>query len=215
MVRARFVLVVVLLAGCASAQLTAFRDPAYANTEYDRVAVFALGMTLQSTVRVEQSLCEKLSAARCVAGTSVLPPTRVYSTAEITTALAKAGADAVLLVSLASDNSQTWYAGSVMSGSTSQTTRASGSVNLYGNAATWSGTAQTATSTQAMATPVYQSRRQATAEIGLFDRRTGNIAWRGELLVSGKGALATRDAAFIGAATDKIASGLIHDGLIH
>ena len=94
MVRARYVLVVVLLASCASAQLTAFRDPAYTNTEYDRVAVFALGMTLQSTVRVEQSLCEKLSVVRCVAGTSVLPPTRVYSPAEITSALARAGADA-------------------------------------------------------------------------------------------------------------------------
>ena len=192
--RARLMLVAVLLSGCASAHLTAFRDPAYADTEFHRVAVFALGMTLDNTVRVERTLCDKLSPARCVVGTSVLPPTRVYSATEISTALSGVGADAVLLVTLAADNAQTRYAGTLMSGSTNQTTTTSGGVNLYGNSATWSGTAQTATTTEAMSTPVYQTTRKATAEVALFDRRTGNVAWRGELLVTGKNAYASRDA---------------------
>ncbi len=95
-----------------------------------------------------------------------------------------------------------------MSDSSSSTTTQSGNVNLYGNTALWNAASQTTVSQQADATAVYQERRTANAEIGLFDRASGNIAWRGELRVKGQGELATTDKAFIRAATNENASQL-------
>jgi hypothetical protein len=60
------VLIVVVagpLAGCATTQLAAYRDPGHASTSFRRVAVFLLGTPLNA----------------CLAGHTILPPIRAYS----------------------------------------------------------------------------------------------------------------------------------------
>lgn len=53
---------------------------------------------------------------------------------------------------------------------------------------------------------VYNETHALHAKIGLFDRTSGNIAWWGEMHVTGLGQASTTDKAFIRAATNEIAS---------
>jgi hypothetical protein len=203
----RLAVTVFLLAitGCASASLTAFRDPAFSNRTFEKIAVFAAGMYLENALVVEQQVCERLEPAPCVSGKKVLPPTRAYSVDEVSRYLTEANIDGVLIVALADDQSASQYIGTVASSSTTASGTQSGAVNLYRNGLRWTSTSQASASTTSTATPVYDYRRTAHAVVGLFDRESGNIAWRGELRVSGQGYVNVSDAAFISAATKELA----------
>jgi hypothetical protein len=200
--------------GCASARLTAFRDPAYPDRRFKNIAVFALGMYLDNAIEVENQLCHKIAPAPCVSGKTVLPPTRVYSNAEIAQYLARDNIDGVLFIVLGDDRSASQYLGTTVSGSSTSITTQSGNVNLYGNTALWNAASQTTTSQQSTATAAYQETRTAHAEIGLFDRVSGNIVWRGEMRVSGQGEANTTDKAFIRAGTNELAAKLKAAGLV-
>lgn len=201
--------------GCASATLTAFRDPAFADRRFERIAVFAVGMYLDNAVAVENQVCANVAPSPCVSGKSVLPPTRAYSDGEIREYLANARVDGVLIVALTDDQTASQYLRSIVSGSASTVGTQSGRMSIYGNNAYWSGVAQTNTSARTVATPVYGYRRTAFAAVGLFDRQTGNIAWRGDMRVSGQGALNVTDGVFISAASKEIAYRLKSAQLIH
>lgn len=188
---------------CARSRLTAFRDPSAPAAGYVRVAVFALGMELANEVEVERQLCARLTPTPCVPGKSVVPPIRMYSKEEVTELLGRAGVDGVLLVTLVADRSQSTYLGTTTSTTGQASTAATGNANLYGNAAYWSGTAQTTIATQSTSTDQYVTTRAAVADVGLYNRVTGLVSWRGELKVSSHGVLAT-DGAFIRSATARI-----------
>lgn len=192
-----------ILSGCAHSEITAFRDLAFATKQFESIVVFAQGMTLDNAVEFERQLCEKVAPTPCVSGQSVLPPTRQYTAEEVQHYLAQSGADGVLFIGLVADQTDTRYMGTITSSS------ASGSINFYGNSAYWSSTGQSAS------TPVYSSIRVAFGQLALFDRRSGDIAWRGEIKVTGKGKWWNRtDSAFISSATSKIVRELKEAGLI-
>lgn len=250
------------VAGCATSRLTAFRDPAYADARFAKIAVFALGMTLESAVQVERQVCQKLAPAAgqifkvgdtwtirytlngrrikeavgprrqdaverlnrrlgeaaegrlaCVEGKSVVPPTR-HDSAEVDRLLGGAGVDGVLVVMLVADQSGTNYLGTVTTSSAGYGGTTRGSLNLYGNTGFWNSTTQGYASAQSVSTPMYAYSRVAFAQVGLFERSNGNIAWHGELKVSGKGAVNITDGAFIKSATSKIAAQLKLAGLL-
>ena len=169
-----FVVLGFILPGCAHSEITAFRDLAFATKQFESIVVFAQGMTLDNAVEFERQLCEKVAPTPCVSGQSVLPPTRQYTAEEVQHYLAQSGADGVLFIGLVADQTDTRYMGTITSSS------ASGSINFYGNSAYWSSTGQSAS------TPVYSSIRVAFGQLALFDRRSGDIAWRGEIKVTGK-----------------------------
>lgn len=204
-----------LLSGCATSKITAFRDPAFATKQFTALVVFAQGMALDASVEVERLICEKVAPTPCVSGKSVLPPTRQYTADEVEKYLQASGADAVLIIALVADQSDTRYFGTITTSSTSASATASGSMNFYGNTAYWNGAAYGSASGQSVSTPLYGYSRVAFGQLGLFDRLTGNVAWRGEIRVQGNGLLNVTDSAFISSATSKIAHELKAAGLVN
>ena len=215
MKRTCFALALSLLAACASSKITAFRDPAYATKRFASVVVFAQGMALDAALKMETDICAKLAPTPCVTGKSVLPPTREYQPNEAAEYLSRSGAEAVLVLALVSDQSDSRYFGTIVNSTGTASTTSSGNVNFFGNSALWSGTSYTSTSAQTTAIPLYAFSRIALGQLGLFERRTGEIAWRGEIKVTGQGALNISDGAFINSATSKVAEELKTSGLVN
>lgn len=206
-------LVCAALAGCgATSKVTAFRDPAYQTTTYGRIGVFAVGTTLEAGVEIERMICAQVAPSPCVPGKSVLPPTRDYPADEVQSYLSRAGVDGVLIVALVADQSDTTYLGSTTfaNAQASGTATTTGNLNLYGNSAYWSGTtvSNATASGQATTMPIYNFTRVAFGQLALFDRASGDVAWRGEIKVSGSGLINITDAAFIKSAAAKIATEL-------
>lgn len=201
--RIAVVVVGFILSGCAHSEVTAFRDLAFATKQFESIVVFAQGMTLDNAVEFERQLCAKVAPTPCVSGQSVLPPTRQYTAEEVQHYLAQSGADGILFLGLVSDQLDVRYLGTVTSSSSS------GTVNFYGNSAYWSGTGQS------VSTPVYGYTRVAFGQLALFDLASGDIAWRGEIEVTGQGKWWNRtDSTFISSATTKIARELKETRLI-
>lgn len=207
------VLVTCMLAACATSRITAFRDPAYLTTRFEKIVVFGLGMNLDAAVGVERQICQKLAPTPCLPGKSILPPTRAYSSDEAAEYLRRSGADAILIAALVSDRSDTRYFGTYTTSTASASTNASGTINFYGNTAFWSGLSQGSAFGQTISTPIYGYSRVAFGQLGLFDRATGSIAWRGEIRIEGRGLLNITDDVFISSATSKIADEIKSAGL--
>jgi len=205
---------IVAAAGCATSQLTAYRDPAFAASAFERVAIFAVGMELGAAAQVERQVCDRVGATRCVQGKLILPPTRRYEADSVARMLADAGVDAVLIVALVTDDAATSYLGTIGAVSSTASGTSAGSGTLYGNVAVWTQTTQASVTSQVVATPVYGHSRVAFAQVGLYDRATGRIAWGGELKVSGQGQFNVTDDVFIASATAKIAEALRAEGLL-
>jgi hypothetical protein len=207
-------MVLLLVAGCTTSQVTAFRDPAYTAARFDRLAVFALGMNLGATVAVERQLCQKLAPTGCVLGSSILPPTRAYTADEAARYLEGSGADAVLLASLVADRADTRYFGTVTSSQASGSSTTTGTVNLYGTYGVLNASSYGSATVRSVSTPTYGYSRVAFGQLGLFERASGNLAWRGEIRVSGQGLLSITDEAFINSATSKVVEELRAAGLV-
>lgn len=207
-------LVSLTLAGCASTKITGFRDLNHSSTQFSSIAVFAQGMMLEAAVEAERLMCKKLAPTPCISGKTVLPPTRSYTPEEVEEHLGRANVDAVLIAALVADQSDTQYFGTVTSTSVSAVGGSSGTMNFYGNAAYWNGASYASASGQSVSTPMYGFSRLAFGQLGLFERATGSIAWRGEMKISGRGLLNITDSAFIDSATSKIAKDLKASGLL-
>jgi hypothetical protein len=207
-------MVLLLVAGCATSQVTAFRDPGYASARFDRLAVFALGLNLGATVAVERQLCQKLAPTPCVPGSSILPPTRTYNADEAARYLEGSGVDAVLLAALVSDRSDTRYFGTVTSSTASGSYTTTGTINLYGTYGVLNASSYGSATVRTLSTPIYGYSRVAFGQLGLFERTSGNLVWRGEIRVSGQGLLGITDEAFINSATSKVAEELKAAGLV-
>ena len=116
-------------------------------------------MALDAAVEVERQICVKIAPTPCKSGKSVLPPTRQYTVDEAEKYLQASGADAVLIIALFADQADTGYAGTM---------------NFYLNSAYWNSTAYGYSPSR----PVPHNSRIAFGQLGLFDRPTGNTAWR-------------------------------------
>lgn len=207
------ILLSLFLSSCATSKITAFRDPAFATKQFDSISVFSLGMTLDAAVAVEQQLCTKIKPTPCVTGKSILPPTRQYSPEEVEVILSQSGVNAVLILTLVSDNSDTRYIGSITNSSAYSSANTMGSATLYGNNAYWNSNTYGSAYGRSLTTPIYSKSRVSLGELKLFDRGTGKIAWSGEIRIDGRG-VASTDEAFINSATEKIAEELKTTGII-
>ncbi len=194
-------------AGCATTTLTAFRDSAHPKTRFEKVAIFALGMRLDAAVEVERQVCARLAPRPCAEGKVLFPPTRRYSPEEAQEQLRSAAVDGVLIIALLADQADSKYVGAWTSGTSTQSTTSTGTINLYGNTAYWSGVATTTGTANAVSLPAYRTDRLALAHVALFERSTGSLAWGGELKVTGS-AMASTDKEFIRAATARVAAEL-------
>jgi hypothetical protein len=171
-------------------------------------------MNLGAAVEVERQVCQKLAPTPCISGKSILPPTRGYTVEEVANYLERSGVEAVLIVTLASDRSETRYVGTISSSTASGTSRTTGTLNLYGNSGVLNASTYGTASGTTISTPVYRNSREAYGQLSLYERGSGNIVWRGEIRVSGRGRYGVTDDAFIGSATSKIADDLKGAGLL-
>jgi hypothetical protein len=171
-------------------------------------------MTLEAAAEAERLMCEKMAPTPCIPGKTILPPTRPYTAEEVQEYLGRTNVDAVLIAALVADQSDTQYFGTVTSSNASAVGSASGTMNFYGNTAYWNGSSYSSASAQSVSTPIYGFSRLAFGQLGIFERATGSIAWRGEMKISGRGLLNTSDSAFIDSATSKIAKDLKASGLL-
>ena len=215
MIRRASVLVAALvLVGCATTQVTAFRDPGFANKRFSKLAIFALGLRLDARVNVEHDICQKLEPTPCVSGIEILPPTRVYETEEVTKAIERAGADGVLILSLATDQANTSYAGTKTDATASASSTTTGTASVFGNFGMLSSSTTQTAKAEAVSTPIYSHTREATGYLGVFDRATGSAAWRGEIRISGATQYAVSDNEFIRSATSRVAKEVRNAGLV-
>ena len=212
--RASLFFAAVVATACASTHVTAFRDPAFSNKQFSKLAVFVLGTRLDATAQIERETCKKLAPTACALGLDILPPTRPYSTDDMDRLLARAGVDGVLVLSLASDEARTAYAGTITQATATASSTTTGTANYFGAFGSLSTSTTESASAEATSTPVYSHRREATGYIGVFDRASGAPVWRGEIRISGRGVLAVRDDEFIRSATSKVAQEVRAAGLV-
>lgn len=203
-----------MCSGCATSKITAFKDPEFAGSNFESIAVFAHGMRLDAAVAVESEVCEKFQSTQCKKGTSILPPTRAYSDDEFTERLHNSGVKAILLVSLAADQSDTQFLGTWNNSSTTATTNSTGTANLFGNNVNYSGNSYGQANTQSVSIPMYGVTRVAFVNVALFERNSGKAAWSGQVRVEGNGAYNVTDDAFISSASKSIAKELKATGLV-
>jgi len=207
-----------LLCGCAAtSKITAFRDPAFATKQFTAIVVFAHGMPASYCIEFERQMCMDLAPTPCDPGKSVLPPTRQYSqyTAdEVEKYLKRSGADAILVITRVSDQSDTRYFGTIADLSSSASATASSSLNFYRNVALWGGAADGA-APMPESGPEYSYSRVAFGQLGLFDLQSGNIAWLGKILVGGQSRDSITPEAFMYSATSEIVRELRASKLVH
>jgi hypothetical protein len=88
------------LAGCASTSLTSFRDPAFADARFGKVAVLASGVQLDDRIALENRMVGALRNKRIAAEAVIrlFPPTRQISDEDLRTALLAEGYDAILYI---------------------------------------------------------------------------------------------------------------------
>src|SRR5690348_15510931 len=131
-----------ILGGCATTHVTAFRDPAFSGRQYSHLAVFVLGTSLAARQDLEQRICKGVAPTGCSMGVSVLPPVRDYTADEMGAYIHQSGADAVLILTAGADRSHSGVAGyySLSNGQATTTANTSGTINTYGNTGTYQGT---------------------------------------------------------------------------
>jgi hypothetical protein len=88
------------LAGCASTSLTSYRDPAFADARFGKVAVLASGVQLDDRIALENRMVGALRNKRIAAEAVIrlFPPTRQISDEDLRTALLAEGYDAILYI---------------------------------------------------------------------------------------------------------------------
>jgi hypothetical protein len=88
------------LAGCASTSLTSYRDPAFADARFGKLAVLATGVQLDERIALENRMVGALRNKRVTAEAvmRLVPPTRSMSDDDLSAALLADGYDAILTV---------------------------------------------------------------------------------------------------------------------
>jgi hypothetical protein len=205
-------------AGCATTNVTAFKDADFAAKQYHHVAAFVVGGTLEGRQDTELKLCAEIAPTACTPGLSVLPPTRQYTPEESAKLISGSDSDAVLIVSIGSDNSQSAIIGyqTFATAQASGTATTTGTVNTYGNVGTYQGTTQgNALATgQSTTLPIMIHSRVAAGTVTLLDVATGKTAWSGEAHTQGRGRFGTTDSAFESSAAKEIIGQLRASGLV-
>ena len=211
----RIVAIAFAAAGCASATRPLFRDPAYANRDFTKVAVFAVGMDLDIAPSIESQVCGSLAPSQCVSGKKLFPAGATYTPSEIGQQLTQANVDGILVIVLGDDQVASAYKATIVPASSSLSSTQSSAASLYGNIAAWNAPPQTSVTLHAAnIVPMYTYDRAAHAVGGLIDRRNGRTVWGGDLRVTGQGGASVTDKEFIRAATAELVTQLRENRLV-
>lgn len=159
----------VLTVGCASTNITAVKDPAFADRIYLKPAIYANTEDLQWRRSLEDTFVSELKKHGIESLTTIelAPPTREYRPDELAKILADNGVDALLLVEISQTGVENRYIPQ-----TSSTTTTHGTVSTSGNSGAYQGQSHTTT------TGGYEvSLPWAQMQTSLIDTATGQKAW--------------------------------------
>lgn len=167
-----------ILAGCASTEITGYSDPAYETTVYRSTMVHAPDVGLAQAADLEQGVCEEFTArgVTCRPFQSLFPPTREHSSDDIFHRLQEQNiGSVVVLLSGGSLSSQRDFA-----------YQSFGSASMNGNRVQG----------QSTSVPMTAFSRAATMRVLLIDGETGETAWLADARTEGQGMVNTTASAF-------------------
>ena len=167
-----FVIILSMLAACASTEVTAINNPKYASKSINRIAVVAQFQDLKMRQTFENEFVQKLKEGGqdAVAGMSILPPLKAYSNEEIGQAFLENKIDVVLILVLTDAYSQESY----IPPSSSTTSTAT----IYGNMIY--GSSQTTTSGG-----YYFSKPRVRFEVNAVLTSSGDVIWKATTFTRG------------------------------
>lgn len=180
----------VLLAGCATTNITGFTDPDYKSKVYKNLVVVTPNLNLEYASLLQGKLCQaiKMKKAGCVRGLDLFPPTRTYNTDAIVRILSDNQIDGYLLVSYGGGSTQSQQVG----------TLSYGTANVYGNTV----------SAYSSTTPIMSFTRSDGYSAVLIDTATYNKAWIGGVRTHASGLANITDEVFTTSFATKLAAEL-------
>jgi hypothetical protein len=144
----------------------------------------------------------------------LLPPTRAYSNAEVKNELAKDHVDAVLVLTVGDSGVRREYAGTMLFGSYSGTSSATGLATNFGNMTNISLNGTSNGTMTATAVPNYRYNRETAFQARLLDVSSGRTLWVGTGQVKAGGLLFVGNGANADSTIVSIFDDLHHKGLI-
>jgi hypothetical protein len=128
------ILVPAFLVGCATTEITTFKDPEYGSRQYETIYVVTSGLNLADRDLTEAKVCEAFSEIEinCIRDIEIFLPTRSYTGEEKAATLRKLNIDASLGIQLTANYSDQTYI--------PQTSFTSGNTYDYGYSSSYSGT---------------------------------------------------------------------------
>lgn len=97
--------------GCATAQVTGYRDPVLASFSYNNVAIYYPSSDLETRARVENEIASEFGLRSISSGATaaVISPTEQVSALEFNTRLKKANFDSLLMITESTASSSSTY----------------------------------------------------------------------------------------------------------
>lgn len=162
-------LVMFLLVGCASTNMTSFKDPDYQKANFKRILIVANTNDLQDRQRLESKMVEAFLEVGVYSLESfkLFPPTREFTNEEKVDLLLKNNIDAFVSISVGESGVSEVYVPQ-----TSSTTKTTGNVNVSGNTANYR---QKSTTTYDGGYTL--NKPWAEFETKLYDVSNGRMAW--------------------------------------
>ncbi len=167
------------LAGCASTDMTSFKDPSYASTSFDRILVVANLSNLDWRQQIESRLVQEFQEKGIFAmkGMDLFPPTRTLTDDQKISLLTENKIDSYILIDVGETGTQQVYIPQ-----TGSSTKTEGNVNVSGNTATYR---EKSTTTTYGGYTV--SKPWAQFEAKVFDVSNGQNAWMASAFTKGNG----------------------------
>jgi len=154
---------VMMLAGCASTNMSAYKDPEFSDTKYSSFVVITNFKSLTDRDFLESRMCDKLSlvGVACKRGLDVFPPTRELSEIKWIKTFRDSGAEALIFIELTGAYSTQTYI--------PERSITTGTLSSFGDTATYSGKTNTYGG-HAISKPV------ETYKITVMDGKSGKTA---------------------------------------
>lgn len=132
---------VFLIAGCATANLSSYQDPKYANKRYSSFVVVTNFSDLDATRFIESKACEEFAkrGVQCKRGIDVFPPTRTLTNEQWVAAFDATGMEAIVFLELTDAYSTQTYIPQTSTTTGTATSSGYGTANYRGTTTTSGG----------------------------------------------------------------------------
>jgi hypothetical protein len=179
-----------VLCGCITTSMQGYVDRVPPRHQIKNIAaVVAAPSALASSMQA--SIVEQARKYAIIAEDAhvLLPPTRIYSNAEVKNELVRDHVDAVLVLTVGDSGVRREYAGTMLFGSYSGSSSTTGLATNFGNMTSVSLNGRSSGTMTATAVPSYRYSRETAFQARLLDVSTGRALWIGTGQVKAGGLL--------------------------